>query len=133
MLPVFPLCNQANPRPQGAGETLRGTVSFNADRRLRSSKMSEAEMAKHQEVIDAGRYEIENGKFAQRPQSWAVNGQPPLQEQQKSGEGRMGKWIHKATSHPSEKRKGGDLREGMVEKGKLRRRGSGGKLRVVNE
>jgi hypothetical protein len=51
---------------KGAAETLRGTVSSTADRRLRPGKATEADLAKHQEVINNGKYEIENRKFAPR-------------------------------------------------------------------
>jgi hypothetical protein len=147
----------------GAAETLRGTLSYTADRRLRSSKTTDADLAKHQQVIDAGRYEIENGRFAPRRQPGMkveeqqqqpqYHQQPKYQQQQQQQQqshnnmeqgqvmpsqnsqkpSGFGKWLHKASSHPSEKRQGGDLKDNMKDKGKLRRRSDGGKLSVLAE
>lgn len=135
----------------GAAETLRGTVSHNADRRLRSSKTTEADLAKHQQVIDAGRYEIENGRFYARGRQAATKAEEQQQQQQQQEQqrqndiaklpsqepqktsGGFGKWLHKASSHPSEKRQGGDLRDNQKDKAKLRRRSDGGKLGVLVE
>jgi len=158
----------------GAGEALRGTISQNADRRIRHSKASDVEIAKHQDVINKGRYEVENGRFAPRnsnvrkPVAEAAHGHYALndrqysqhnqqaqtpepdarpthlnlsygprfstgntrpqnveaeqtQEMEKDNTGRIGKWLHKAMSHPSDKKQGEEMAKG----GKLQRRSVG--------
>jgi len=70
----------------GVGETLRGTISQTADRRFRPGKAPDAAMAKHQGIIDAGKYEMEQRKFA--PTSFGArdgHAQPPQGSQQSQG------------------------------------------------
>ncbi|KAF2672876.1 hypothetical protein BT63DRAFT_421076 [Microthyrium microscopicum] len=52
----------------GAGEALRGAISQTADNRLPIGKPDEVKRAKHQDVIDTGRYEITNRQFVPREQ-----------------------------------------------------------------
>jgi hypothetical protein len=124
--------------------------------------MSDANIAKHQDIIDTGRYEIENGRFASAssnvgsglgnisqehatrskthdppriqpdaPPSHLDKGfseiAPPHSPTQESGNqkdagSRIGKWLHKARSHPSDKGSTMNLRGDDKGEAKLKRR-----------
>jgi len=122
-------------------------------------RANDARIARQQDIINAGKYEMEHGKFAPRNSSaggsrveypknggksenWQQNGHqeiapdaPPTftefdsrkrfsyeytpsqtysaeQTQEKEGgSGRIGRWLHKARSHPSDREQGENLRE----------------------
>ena len=72
--PSFPLPNPPTqipkliPLTQGAGETLRGTLNATVDRRF--GHASPAMHAKNEDVINAGRAEIQTGRFAHQHEYW---------------------------------------------------------------
>jgi hypothetical protein len=134
--------------PQGAGETLRGTLNSTVDRHFGANPRA---MEKNQAAIDAGRYEVENRRFyhpndvGQTADQHYTTASPQQEVPDSAGSGigwserasasssRLGNFINKATGRPSS-RVGADSDDGEPprERMKLRKRSSS-RLSVVGE